>query len=118
MEPFDRDGEAGGASGGLARGERWEPDAADGRVRDDTHRECVVNDKIQARLEELRTEYARGRETLEDLETQVANVRATMMRISGAIQVLEELTEEAPPAVESADPAPHSNGGAALAAAR
>jgi uncharacterized coiled-coil protein SlyX len=51
-----------------------------------------VEERVQARLSELRAEYARGEQTLADLEAQVANVRATMLRISGAIQVLEELT--------------------------
>jgi prefoldin subunit 5 len=53
-----------------------------------------VREKLQARLAELREEYDRGRETLEGLEAQVASVRATMLRISGAIQVLEELAAE------------------------
>lgn len=53
-----------------------------------------MKDKLQARLAELREEYDRGRETLEGLEAQVASVRATMLRISGAIQVLEELSAE------------------------
>ncbi len=53
-----------------------------------------MRDKLQARLAELREEYDRGRETLEGLEAQVASVRATMLRISGAIQVLEELAAE------------------------
>lgn len=51
-----------------------------------------MKDKLQARLAELRAEYERGRETLEGLEAQVASVRTTMLRISGAIQVLEELS--------------------------
>ena len=52
-----------------------------------------MHDRIQARLEELRAEYAKGEQTLADLERQVASVRATMLRISGAIQVLAELTQ-------------------------
>lgn len=51
-----------------------------------------MDERLQARLNELRVEYSRGEKTLADLEAQVANVRATMLRISGAIQVLEELT--------------------------
>ena len=46
--------------------------------------------KLRHRLEELRAEYEKGRKTLEDLENQAANVRATLLRISGAVQVLQE----------------------------
>jgi uncharacterized coiled-coil protein SlyX len=52
-----------------------------------------VDERLQARLTELRAEYSKGEQTLADLEAKTANVRATMLRISGAIQVLEELTE-------------------------
>jgi hypothetical protein len=53
----------------------------------------MANEKLLARLEELRAEFAKGERTLSDLETQTANVRATLLRISGAIQVLEELSQ-------------------------
>lgn len=46
--------------------------------------------RLRQRLEELRAEYEKGKRTLEDLEGQAANVRATLLRISGAIQVLQE----------------------------
>ena len=51
-----------------------------------------MHDRIQSRLAELRAEYAKGEETLAGLDQQAASVRATMLRISGAIQVLEELS--------------------------
>ena len=54
-----------------------------------------MEERLQARLSQLRAEYAKGEQTLADLEAKVANVRATMLRISGAIQVLEELTAPA-----------------------
>lgn len=47
--------------------------------------------KIQARLAELKDEYKKGQERLVALEQETANLRNTMLRISGAIQVLEEL---------------------------
>jgi predicted nuclease with TOPRIM domain len=53
--------------------------------------------QIKERLEELKAEYESGQKMLADLETQESNLRTTMLRISGAIQVLEELlakTEE------------------------
>jgi predicted nuclease with TOPRIM domain len=51
------------------------------------------------RLEKLRAEFARGQEKLSQLEAEAAQLRQTMLRISGAIQVLEEeLGAEAPDA--------------------
>ena len=52
-----------------------------------------MDERMQARLHELRVEYSKGEQTLADLEARVADVRATMLRISGAIQVLEELAQ-------------------------
>jgi prefoldin subunit 5 len=46
--------------------------------------------RLRQRLEELRAEYEKGKKTVEELEGQAANVRATLLRISGAIQVLQE----------------------------
>jgi uncharacterized coiled-coil protein SlyX len=52
-----------------------------------------VDERLQARLNELRVEYAKGEQTLAELEAKLANGRAAMLRISGAIQVLEELMQ-------------------------
>jgi chromosome segregation ATPase len=49
-----------------------------------------MREQIERRLEELRHEYEAGTKLLSELETKQANVRATLTRISGAIQVLEE----------------------------
>ena len=46
--------------------------------------------RLRHRLEELRVEYEKGSKSLADLETQVANLRSTLLRISGAVQVLQE----------------------------
>ena len=46
---------------------------------------------IETRLEELRREFERGRQHLENVERQRQELRDTLLRISGAIQVLEEL---------------------------
>ena len=48
--------------------------------------------QIQSRLKELQEEYKKGQEQLNALEQQTTNIKASMLRISGAIQVLEELT--------------------------
>ncbi len=50
-----------------------------------------MHDQVQARLEALRKEMAAGQQRMQDLERQLAQVRDTMLRISGAIQVLEEI---------------------------
>jgi prefoldin subunit 5 len=51
--------------------------------------------RLQARLEELRQEYQAGQALTADLEAQLASLRSSMLRISGAIQVLEELIHAA-----------------------
>lgn len=43
------------------------------------------------RLQELRKEFKMGEAQLEDLDRQRAQLRDTLLRISGAIQILEEL---------------------------
>lgn len=48
---------------------------------------------IEKRLEELRREFQTGRELLERLDRERVHAQETLLRISGAIQVLEELTE-------------------------
>lgn len=49
---------------------------------------------FQERLETLREEYAKGEQQLALLERKRAEVRDTLLRISGAIQVLEEITRQ------------------------
>ncbi len=46
---------------------------------------------IESRLQQLRAEFNMGQEKLRQLEAEAAEVRSTLLRISGAIQVLEEL---------------------------
>lgn len=48
--------------------------------------------ELIARLKELKEEYQKGQERLIALEQETINLRNTMLRISGAIQVLQELT--------------------------
>ncbi len=50
---------------------------------------------IETRLAELREEQAKGQQMLTDLENEAAEVRSQLLRISGAIQVLEELSASA-----------------------
>jgi len=49
-----------------------------------------VNEQLQKRLMELKNEYAAGEERLAALNAETTQLRDTMLRISGAIQVLEE----------------------------
>lgn len=48
----------------------------------------------QERLNELRREYDNGTQQLKNLETRCEELRQTLLRISGAVQVLEELQQE------------------------
>ena len=50
-----------------------------------------MKSQIEARLQELRTEYETGVGVMNDLQKKQDELRITLMRISGAIQVLEEL---------------------------
>lgn len=55
-----------------------------------------MQDKLQQRLQQLKTEYEAGQKVMADLQAKQANLRDTLLRISGAIQVLEETLSEAP----------------------
>jgi hypothetical protein len=50
-----------------------------------------MDDVVRQRLVELRSEMERGEQRLEQLEREHHGVRDVMLRISGAIRVLEEL---------------------------
>lgn len=49
---------------------------------------------MKERLAELRAEFEKGQQHLQMLDQQRAEVRDTLLRISGAIQVLEELLKQ------------------------
>jgi predicted nuclease with TOPRIM domain len=49
-----------------------------------------MQEQLQKRLGELKKEFEAGQARLRELETEQAYTRETMLRISGAIQVLEE----------------------------
>ena len=59
---------------------------------------------IETRLEELRREYEAGAGVMNELQKKQDELRTTLMRISGAIQVLEEMLAAAAPEDDSADP--------------
>jgi uncharacterized coiled-coil protein SlyX len=49
-----------------------------------------MKEQLQTRLAALKAEFASGQERLAETENQVVQLRQTLLRISGAIQVLEE----------------------------
>jgi hypothetical protein len=65
--------------------------------------------QVQARLATLRQEYKVGEEQLRDLARRELALRETMLRIVGAIQVLEEVLSAAPEAGPAASD-PRANG--------
>ena len=50
-----------------------------------------MKDQVQQRLHQLQAEFESGQKLLRDLEARQQEVRDTLLRIGGAIQVLQEL---------------------------
>lgn len=50
--------------------------------------------EIEARIKELKAELESGQKIMEDLEAKRVNIMYTLLRISGAIQALEEVGEK------------------------
>lgn len=71
-----------------------------------------MKEKLQQRLQNLKSEFEDGHKILAELEAKQANLRETLLRISGAIQVLEEVLNETPeengssPVTFDSDPGP------------
>jgi hypothetical protein len=63
-----------------------------------------VQEKIESRLEELRQEFTRGQARFQELDAQQSALRETLLRISGAIQVLEEVLPDRASASEGSPP--------------
>jgi hypothetical protein len=57
--------------------------------------------RFETRLAELGKEYEKGLNELRELETRQASLRQTMLRISGAMQVIEEELKRPDPATAS-----------------
>jgi len=64
-----------------------------------------MREQLAARLAALKAEYESGERMLAELEQKEQSLRQTLLRISGAIQVLEEELgrAEAPPAEAAAN---------------
>lgn len=73
-----------------------------------------MRDALHSRLSELRAEFEAGQDQLKKLQSQEMGMQNLLFRISGAIQVLEELlnSEQAKEREGS-----HSTNGAAVTAA-
>ena len=57
----------------------------------------MMRELAEKRITELRDEQQKGQQVLAELEGRAAELRQTLLRIVGAIQVLEELLESAEP---------------------
>ncbi|WP_270046075.1 hypothetical protein [Solirubrobacter ginsenosidimutans] len=60
--------------------------------------------RIATRLEELRSELALGERRLQELDRERLDVQQTLLRIAGAVQVLQELLDEESAASNGAVP--------------
>jgi len=50
-----------------------------------------MKEKLEMRINDLKAELESGKKIMDELEIKRANLGQTILRISGAIQVLEEL---------------------------
>lgn len=50
-----------------------------------------MKEQLEKRIAELKSEFESGQKMLAELEKKRSDLEATLLRISGAIQVLEEL---------------------------
>lgn len=50
-----------------------------------------MRDQIEKRLSDLKSEYEQGEKMLSDLDARREQVCQTLLRISGAVQILEEM---------------------------
>ena len=64
----------------------------------------TLQEQLKARLEELKREFELGQTKLRELEAQETRLRETLLRISGAIQVLEEVLAEGNSEAETETP--------------
>lgn len=76
-----------------------------------------MQERLEKRLRELKSEFEAGQKMLADLDAKQTNLHSTLLRISGAIQILEEILAKAQgsggeefetPAYEDHDPVPPS----------
>lgn len=56
-----------------------------------------MREQIEQRLRELKTDFESAQKMIADLEARQTNLEGTLLQISGAIQVLEELLQQEKP---------------------
>ena len=61
----------------------------------------MMREQLEARLTELEQEYEFGERRLRDVDLEQARLRETLLRMSGAIQVLRELLDPSGTASDS-----------------
>ncbi len=74
----------------------------------------MTEDQLKSRLEVLQQEFSMGEQRLRELTQEEGRLREMLLRISGAIQVLQELTEEAGAAGSNAATTQRSDGSTPL----
>ena len=69
-----------------------------------------MKEQLEQRLEALKAEYEAGQKMLAELEIKQTALRETLLRIAGAVQVLEEELgrEDPPPDAAPAVPTPEN----------
>lgn len=65
-----------------------------------------MREQLEQRLSDLKAEYERGRKLMSDLEAQQATLQNTLLRINGAMQVLEEVLANAGQPDSQSGPSP------------
>ncbi len=64
-----------------------------------------MREQMEKRVSELEAEYREGQRMLAELEAKQADLQQTVLRISGALQVLNELlAAEIDPAIDTTEP--------------
>ena len=63
----------------------------------------MMKEQLTERLEKLKGEFESGQKMLADVEMKRADLQNTLLRISGAIQVLEELLADGGTAAKGGD---------------
>jgi len=56
-----------------------------------------MRQQLEERLNKLKSEFESGQKMLSELDAKAGNLRETLLRISGAIQVLEEELKQTDP---------------------
>jgi DNA repair exonuclease SbcCD ATPase subunit len=90
-----------GDQGGGARGKAPGVSVDERFIQQWSH---AMRGQLEQRLQQLKAEFETGQKMLTDLEQKRANLEQTLLRISGAIQVLEEVLAAEKVAENSAEP--------------